>query len=66
MGVHWETGNIVIRLVGFELVQQEEGIDIIERSRGDATAEVNAGAICDALWVDNTVYGAVLGHIGYS
>jgi hypothetical protein len=48
-----KAGEIVVRVVRFEVVEQEEGIEVVEVAAADRAPEVHAGSFHDRLRLDH-------------
>jgi len=54
VGVRGKTGDVLTGLVGTELVQQQEGIEVGEVARADDARQAHAGAVRGCLPLEAT------------
>jgi hypothetical protein len=52
--MQWKAGEIVVRVVRLEVIEQEEGIEVVESPATDTAPETHAGAFHDWLWLDHS------------
>ena len=61
-----EPGQVVVRVTRFEVVEQQERIEVVERGRGDAAPQADARPFDDWCGIDDALDGARLGRHGGS
>src|SRR5450756_2144212 len=61
VGVPGETGEVVVRIVRLEVVEQKERVEVVERRCGDAASQADAGALDDGRRLDHAFDDARLG-----
>src|SRR5665647_2077755 len=54
-------GEVVVRIVRLEVVEQKERVEVVERRCGDAASQADAGALDDGRRLDHAFDGARLG-----